>query len=222
MPSSPESLEKLVRASFSDAAHLSIKDLSDGCGSKFFLLVVSDAFDKVKLLARHRMVHAAIAAEMDGIHAVELKTWTVAQWEKKKAAARAEEGAAACGMNPEQLADYAARQARFGLASLEAVSAAAAKEGVVWLDVRSEAEVAASPLPGSKANSLHCPVTMGDTSQLAARAGDLLPADKGVFIICFCAMGGRVMGAKRLLEGLGFTAVLNGGGLKDLVAAGVV
>ena len=99
-----------------------------------------------------------------------------------------------------------------------------------------------SPLPR---DYVHCPVTMGDTSQLASRAAELLP-DKSASIICFCGVGGRVMGAKKTLEEAGYTGVLNAvraallcparrtaaplsplalrgqGGLKDLVAAGLV
>jgi rhodanese-related sulfurtransferase len=86
--------------------------------------------------------------------------------------------------------------------------------------VRSESEVSGSPLPNGKP-FVHCPVTMGDTSQLEAKAAELLP-DKSATILCFCGVGGRVMGAKKVLDGLGYTSVMNVGGLKDLVAAGVV
>ena len=55
MPSTPESLDSLVRVGIEGVVHSQVKDLSDGCGSKFFLLVVSDSFDGVKLLQRHRM-----------------------------------------------------------------------------------------------------------------------------------------------------------------------
>ena len=146
--------------------------------------------------------------------------------------------------------DYAARQPRFGLADLSIVAAAAAEPTTIFLDVRaglasffpfplpfrhphnwllaapcmcqvrSDGEVADSPLPNGKP-FVHCPVTMADTSQLEAQAEDLLP-DKSATILCFCGVGGRVIGAKAVLEGLGYTGVLNAGGLKDLVAAGVV
>ena len=86
--------------------------------------------------------------------------------------------------------------------------------------VRSDAEVADSPLPNGKP-FVHCPVTMADTSQLEAKAAELLP-DKNATILCFCGVGGRVMGAKKVLDEQGYTGVLNVGGLKDLVAAGVV
>lgn len=49
--------------------------------------MVSDTFDGLKLLERHRLVHDGIAEAMKVIHALELKTYTVAQYEKKKGAA---------------------------------------------------------------------------------------------------------------------------------------
>mmetsp|Transcript_12558 Transcript_12558/g.24339 ORF Transcript_12558/g.24339 Transcript_12558/m.24339 type:complete len:89 (-) Transcript_12558:574-840(-) len=80
----PESLERMIRESVANVSHLEIIDLSDGCGDKFRITVVTDAFEGVKLLERHRMVQEAIDEAMNHIHAVELKTYTPAQWEKKK------------------------------------------------------------------------------------------------------------------------------------------
>ena len=40
---------------------------------------------------------------------------------------------------------------------------------------------------------------MADTSQLEAKAAELLP-DKAATILCFCGVGGRVMSAKKALE----------------------
>ncbi|GBG27146.1 Protein BOLA2 [Hondaea fermentalgiana] len=82
----PESLEKMVREGLADVKHVEIIDLSDGCGDKFHLTVVSDAFEGVKLLERHRMLQEAIDEAMKRIHAVELKTYTPAQWEKRSGA----------------------------------------------------------------------------------------------------------------------------------------
>ena len=66
-----------------------VSDLSDGCGSKFLIYVVSSAFEGVPLIARHKMVHEAIgAALLDRIHAVTIKSWTLAQYEKKRAAGK--------------------------------------------------------------------------------------------------------------------------------------
>jgi rhodanese-related sulfurtransferase len=60
---------------------------------------------------------------------------------------------------------------------------------------------------------------MADSSQLTAKAEELLP-DKSTTIICFCGVGGRAKVAKKVLEEQGYT-VVNGGGLKDLVATGI-
>ena len=40
----------------------------------------------MKLLARHQRMNALLAEELKTIHALSLRTWTPAQWEKKKAA----------------------------------------------------------------------------------------------------------------------------------------
>mmetsp|Transcript_22907 Transcript_22907/g.46664 ORF Transcript_22907/g.46664 Transcript_22907/m.46664 type:complete len:90 (+) Transcript_22907:103-372(+) len=64
-------------------SHVSVVDVSDGCGAKFEAIIVSDKFDGVPLLERHRMVHDALSEEMPQIHALQMKTWTPAQYEAK-------------------------------------------------------------------------------------------------------------------------------------------
>ena len=54
--------------------------------------------------------------------------------------------------------DYAERTAQWGLATKEAVAAAADDIDAVWLDVRSEAEVQDDPLPRVRAPRIQCPV----------------------------------------------------------------
>ena len=64
-----------------------VTDDSGGCGAKFSVIVVTPAFDGVRLLDRHRMINGSagvLASEMESIHALQLKTWTPKQWEKKK------------------------------------------------------------------------------------------------------------------------------------------
>jgi len=54
-----------------------------GSGDRFAIVVVSDeAFTNVSLLERQKMVHKAIEPMMAHIHAIELKTWTQAQYDK--------------------------------------------------------------------------------------------------------------------------------------------
>lgn len=60
-------------------------DLSDGCGGKFSVVIVSDRFEGKPLLAQHRMVNDCLVEELKTIHALTMKTMKPAQWEKQKA-----------------------------------------------------------------------------------------------------------------------------------------
>uniref|UniRef100_A0A7S1XYY2 BolA-like protein n=2 Tax=Phaeomonas parva TaxID=124430 RepID=A0A7S1XYY2_9STRA len=54
-----------------------------GSESHFKVVVVSQQFDGVGLLQRHRLVNHALAEELDGaIHALSIVAKTPAQWEK--------------------------------------------------------------------------------------------------------------------------------------------
>ena len=62
-----------------------------GSESHFKVVVVSEQFDGVALLQRHRLVNAALSAELDGshglaglpaVHALSVKAKTPKQWEK--------------------------------------------------------------------------------------------------------------------------------------------
>jgi stress-induced morphogen len=79
-------LEARLRAEIDNVEFLSVVDDSDGCGSKFKVIVVSSAFEGVKLLQRHRLVNGsagALAEEMKHIHAMNIKAWTPGQYRKK-------------------------------------------------------------------------------------------------------------------------------------------
>ena len=67
-----------------ECAHCEVVDESDGCGAKFAVpLVVSAQFEGKAPLARHRLVHAALAEEIKAIHAFSIgKAMTPAQWQK--------------------------------------------------------------------------------------------------------------------------------------------
>lgn len=84
-------IEKKIRGHFKSLHFLEVKDLSDGCGSKFKVVIVSDDFEGISLVNRHRMVNGqdgALVGVMDNIHAIEMKTWTLAQYQKKMATQR--------------------------------------------------------------------------------------------------------------------------------------
>ena len=81
-----KNIEDQLKAGFDGIEYISVEDLSDGCGDKFKIIIVSDIFDGIKLVDRHRMVNGSngvLKNIMDTVHAMELKTWTVAQYQKK-------------------------------------------------------------------------------------------------------------------------------------------
>ncbi|CAG2122005.1 unnamed protein product, partial [Medioppia subpectinata] len=50
-----------------ETTHLSVEDMSDGCGAKFNALIVSDKFEGIPLLERHRMVNTVLSTELKTI-----------------------------------------------------------------------------------------------------------------------------------------------------------
>ncbi|XP_015518257.1 bolA-like protein 2 [Neodiprion pinetum] len=68
-----------------DTLHVEVVDESDGCGGKFAVLVVSNAFVGKPLLQRHRLVNSVLEEELKEIHAFSQKTLTPEEWEKRNA-----------------------------------------------------------------------------------------------------------------------------------------
>ncbi|KAJ2846176.1 hypothetical protein GGI22_006323 [Coemansia erecta] len=81
---SVEELETKLKENLAAEAVVNVVDKSGGCGSSFDLFIVSDEFDKMTLLNRHRKIHDILGDEMPTIHALTLKLYTVAQYEKVK------------------------------------------------------------------------------------------------------------------------------------------
>lgn len=79
----PGDLELKIKENLPNVVYVKVIDLSDGCGSKFEVIVVSDEFLGKPLLAQHRLVHKAIEAERAQIHALTLKTKTSEAWNKE-------------------------------------------------------------------------------------------------------------------------------------------
>lgn len=70
--------------------HLEVLDESanhnvpQGAETHFKVVVVSPQFDGERLLARHRRVNAALAAELAaGVHALAIHTYTAAEWQRR-------------------------------------------------------------------------------------------------------------------------------------------
>ena len=72
----PDILESKIRAGIPNCDHIQITDMSDGCGSKYEITVVSSSFMGKAIVQQHRMVHKAIDQERTHIHAITLKTKT--------------------------------------------------------------------------------------------------------------------------------------------------
>lgn len=77
--------EKLALAL--DPAHLEVVNESDshnvpaGSETHFKVVIVSAAFEGERLLARHRRVNHALAAELaGGVHALAMHTYTALEW----------------------------------------------------------------------------------------------------------------------------------------------
>ena len=74
----PEELKTLIEAAFAEG-HVEVT----GDGRHFSAVVVSDAFTGKNLIARHRLVYAALGRRFDteAVHALSLKTYTPEQWQ---------------------------------------------------------------------------------------------------------------------------------------------
>jgi stress-induced morphogen len=75
-----------IKATLSKALPITLIETQDltGGGDHWQVIIVSPAFEGKGLLDQHRMVNDALKAEMDSqrIHALALKTFSPAQWEK--------------------------------------------------------------------------------------------------------------------------------------------
>ena len=73
-------VQALLEKDFPDS-QIAIVD-TRGSGDHFEIMVVSNDFDGVALIDRHRMIHSALGENLGGaIHAVEIKAYTNEQWE---------------------------------------------------------------------------------------------------------------------------------------------
>lgn len=64
-----------------------VSDVSGGCGQAYDVVIVSDAFDGLNTLKRHRMVNELLKDEIAQLHAFSQKTYTVAQYESMSSSA---------------------------------------------------------------------------------------------------------------------------------------
>lgn len=75
----PEEVKALVQAGF-EGADVAV----EGGGDRFQIRVISDAFDGLLPVKRQQLIYATINEQIQSntIHAVQLITFTTAEWEK--------------------------------------------------------------------------------------------------------------------------------------------
>ena len=57
---------------------------SRGTGDHFSLIVISDDFEKIPLIERHRMIYGLFKQEItQEIHALQIQTYTISEWKQK-------------------------------------------------------------------------------------------------------------------------------------------
>lgn len=89
-------LESAIHTKLGDVQHLFVSDVSGGCGQAYDVVIVSDQFEGLSTLRRHRLVHSKLHDEISAMHAFSQKTYTPAQSaELKSKVAGASDGAAA-------------------------------------------------------------------------------------------------------------------------------
>ena len=72
-----QQLQALIAAGL-NCSHLEV----NGDGRHWNAVVVSEAFEGLRLIARHQKVYATLGARMhtDEVHALSMKTYTPAEW----------------------------------------------------------------------------------------------------------------------------------------------
>ncbi|KAL7489097.1 hypothetical protein ACHAW6_014697 [Cyclotella cf. meneghiniana] len=75
-----------VKKHYPDAAECNIIDHSDGCGAKLELTIVSDTFEGMPILKRHREINNLMKEKglWEELHALQICAWTEKQWAEKK------------------------------------------------------------------------------------------------------------------------------------------
>ncbi|KKA28846.1 hypothetical protein TD95_000268 [Thielaviopsis punctulata] len=64
------------------AVYVEVTDISGGCGQSFTALIVSSSFAGLNSLKRHRLVNAALKAEIASIHAWTAKCQTPEEYQR--------------------------------------------------------------------------------------------------------------------------------------------
>ena len=113
--------------------------------------------------------------------------------------------------------DYADRAKMNNFATPKEIVDALQQPGTIVLDVRTEEEIAEAKVETpDHVTWTKTGCTRSECPALEVDAAQFIP-DKHTTVIVYCASGARSNRAKITLEGKGYTKVLNGGGLKDML-----
>jgi acid stress-induced BolA-like protein IbaG/YrbA len=84
----PAELAQRLRAAL-PGAHVEINDTT-GTGDHFQAVVVSPSFEGKSMIEQHQLVYAVFGTELKSgaLHALQLKTFTPAQWERRQGGGR--------------------------------------------------------------------------------------------------------------------------------------
>lgn len=77
---------EIYNDSYKHAHHAGLRGASNTTESHFRMVIISDAFKGMTLPARHRTVYKLLDDEIkiSGVHAIQLKTKTVEEWDKEQ------------------------------------------------------------------------------------------------------------------------------------------
>ncbi|KAJ2449277.1 hypothetical protein GGF42_004823 [Coemansia sp. RSA 2424] len=126
--------KRLLEDKMLDPAHVEVVDTTQGgCGSMFAVTIVSDAFQGLIPLKRHRLAHSVLKKEIEDIHAITLTLFTVAQYKAKfplwtPAAASASVASASAASASEPKSAASASEPKSAASASEPKSAASASE----------------------------------------------------------------------------------------------
>ncbi|RDB19629.1 putative bolA-like protein C8C9.11 [Hypsizygus marmoreus] len=87
MPVNTNDLEAAIRNAF-PVDHLEITDQSSGCGESYSIVLVSEAFEGLSTLKKHRLINELLKAEIAQMHAFSQKTFTPIQYQAHLAKSR--------------------------------------------------------------------------------------------------------------------------------------
>jgi BolA protein len=81
-----EQLEVALRPSYLEVVNESANHSGPATQSHFKLVVVSDTFNDLTLIARHRLINQLFKEELGHIHALAMHTYTPDEWQVKNGA----------------------------------------------------------------------------------------------------------------------------------------